>query len=56
MEDGEATELVQNGIIVSENQYAYDALGGRTTQSTENLIDEAAIRALWQGYRRLMCF
>ena len=56
MEDGEATELVQKGIIGSENKYAYDALGGRTTQSTENLIDEAAIRALWQGYRRLMCF
>lgn len=54
MEDGEATQLVQQGIVGAENEEAYDALGGRGLENAENLVDEVLIRRLWQGYRRLM--
>lgn len=56
MEDGEATQLVQQGIVGAADQHAYDALGGRGIDSTENLVDEALIRAFWNGYRSLMRF
>lgn len=56
MEDGEATQLVQQGIVGATDRHAYDALGGRGIDSTENLVDEALIRAFWRGYRGLMGF
>lgn len=54
MEDGEATELVQQGIIRDSDQYSYTALGGRGTDTTESLVDEALIRSFWQGYREVL--
>lgn len=54
MEDGEATELVQQGIVGAENENAYAALGGRGMENVEHLVDEVLIRRLWQGYRKLM--
>jgi len=51
MEDGEATELVQQGIVRDADQFSYAALGGRGTDTTESLVDEALIRSFWQGYR-----
>nr|ART37667.1 E2 [uncultured bacterium] len=56
MEDGEATQLVQQGIVGAADQHAYDALGGRGMDNTESLVDEALIRAFWRGYRGLMGF
>ncbi len=56
MEDGEATQLVQHGIVGAAADTAYDALGGRHADNTDNLLDEALIRSLWQGYRKLMGF
>ncbi|RLA10876.1 MAG: Rieske (2Fe-2S) protein, partial [Gammaproteobacteria bacterium] len=51
MEDGEATELVQQGVIRDGDQFSYAALGGRGTDSVDTLLDEALIRSFWQGYR-----
>jgi len=51
MEDGEATQLVQQGVIRDGDQFSYAALGGRGTDSVDTLLDEALIRSFWQGYR-----
>ena len=56
MEDGEATQLVQQGIVGAADEFAYDALGGRGMENTESLVDEALIRSFWRGYRGLMGF
>jgi anthranilate 1,2-dioxygenase large subunit len=56
MEDGEATQLVQQGVAGAQDRCAYDALGGRHTDTVENLVDEALIRSFWRGYRGLMGF
>lgn len=56
MEDGEAAQLVQQGIVGAPMEQAFDALGGRGLESAENLIDEVLIRSMWQGYRNLMSY
>ena len=56
MEDGEATQLVQQAIVGAQDECAYDALGGRGTEGAENLLDEVLIRSFWRGYRGLMGF
>jgi anthranilate 1,2-dioxygenase large subunit len=56
MEDGEATQLVQQGIVGAADDTAYDALGGRGMESTESLLDEVLIRSFWRGYQGLMGF
>ena len=56
MEDGEATQLVQQGIVGASGEHAYDALGGRGVENSDSLVDEALIRAFWRGYRGLMDF
>jgi anthranilate 1,2-dioxygenase large subunit len=54
MEDGYATEIVQQGIVEDRSGASFMELGGTTNESDENLITEASLRAFWTYYNRLM--
>ena len=54
MEDGEATQLVQQGVVRDADQHSYVALGGTGTEGCDNLLDEVLIRSFWRGYRAMM--
>ena len=54
MEDGYATELVQQAILRGEDDSSYVELGGDVGEEDENLNTEAAIRSFWKYYRSVM--
>lgn len=57
LEDVEALEIIQRGIQGGARERAFVALGGEGAaygEPTENLVNEAAIRAFWRSYRELM--
>ncbi len=54
MEDGYATELVQQAIFREKEACSLVEMGGRGVEDQENLVTEAAIRGFWQHYRELM--
>jgi anthranilate 1,2-dioxygenase large subunit len=55
MEDGEATQLVQANVHHSRDRDTVLAMGGLgPLQTEEHLVSETAIRAMWQGYCKLM--
>lgn len=55
MEDGEAVEMCQNGVIRDGAQNAFIAMGGNSTDNVETMgMDENAVRGFWKGYRHLM--
>jgi anthranilate 1,2-dioxygenase large subunit len=54
MEDGYATEIVQQGIVHDRSGGSFMELGGTGTGSAENLITEASLRAFWTYYNTVM--
>jgi hypothetical protein len=54
MEDGYATELVQQAILRGGGDSSYIELGGDVEGGDENLNTEAAIRSFWRYYRSVM--
>jgi len=54
MEDGEAVEIVQKGIVRDQAKNSYIAMGGGLAQNTEHLVTESAIIGFWENYRALL--
>jgi len=54
MEDGYATELVQQAIQGGGCDSSFVELGGEVEREDENLNTEAAIRSFWSYYRSVM--
>lgn len=56
MEDGHATEIVQQAIVRDKDTASLVAMGGRAVADEESLVTETAIRGFWRYYRELMGF
>jgi anthranilate 1,2-dioxygenase large subunit len=56
MEDGHATEIVQQAIIRDKGAASLVAMGGRAVADEESLVTETAIRGFWRYYHELMGF
>ena len=56
MEDGYATELVQQAIAREKDECSLLAFGGTGRENQENLLTESAIRGYWDYYHNLMGF
>ena len=56
MEDGHATEIVQQAIVRDKDAASYIAFGGSEAENQDNLLTETAIRGFWQYYRGVMGF
>lgn len=54
MEDGHATELVQQAIVRDQEATSFIEFGGRGMESEENLLTESGIRGFWKYYREVM--
>jgi phenylpropionate dioxygenase-like ring-hydroxylating dioxygenase large terminal subunit len=54
MEDGAATAFVQRGAAGAADRASFIEMGGRDVGSDESRVNEAAVRGLWQTYRRHM--
>ncbi len=56
MEDGHATEIVQQAIVRDHAASSLVEMGGRTVEDQENLVTETGIRGFWRYYGALMGF
>ncbi|MGC1305030.1 MAG: anthranilate 1,2-dioxygenase large subunit AndAc [Caulobacteraceae bacterium] len=56
MEDTEATELVQAGVVRDGDATSVIEMAKSAPDQNDTLITEGLIRAFWQGYERLMAF
>ena len=57
MEDGEAVELVQRGIVRDENESSFVEMGGLGAENLDSVgSDENSIRGFWKAYREIMGF
>ncbi len=56
MEDGYATELVQDAIAREKDECSLLAFGGTGRENQENLLTESAIRGYWGYYHDVMGF
>jgi anthranilate 1,2-dioxygenase large subunit len=56
MEDTEATELVQRGIVGSEDAVSVLEMSRSAPDQTATLISEGMVRRFWVGYQGLMGF
>lgn len=55
MEDGEATELVQRGIVRDLDRHSVVEMGGKgPIETAEYLVTEVPLRGLWKRYTELM--
>jgi anthranilate 1,2-dioxygenase large subunit len=54
LEDGYATELVQQAVADGNAGSSYIDLGGRTAASDDNLVSEGMLRSFWTYYRGVM--
>ena len=54
MEDGEAIELIQRAIVRDGDQNSFLEFGVAPADPEQDLAGEAAIRAFWRNYARLM--
>lgn len=56
MEDGEAVELVQQGIHRDETERSFVEMGGNEVEDYTSPMgmDENAVRGFWKGYRQTM--
>jgi anthranilate 1,2-dioxygenase large subunit len=54
LEDNEAIKFVQEGVRRSPSEYGIVKLGGDRLGTTNSVIDESAIRALYGHYRQAM--
>ncbi|HXV25834.1 MAG TPA: anthranilate 1,2-dioxygenase large subunit AndAc [Alphaproteobacteria bacterium] len=56
MEDTEATELVQRGIVGSESNSSVLEMARSAPDEQHSLISENLVRRFWRGYQNLMGF
>ena len=56
MEDTEATELVQQGVVGDDNAFSVIDMARDAPEQSDTLITEKLIRSFWTGYQRLMDF
>ena len=56
MEDGHATEIVQQAIVRDQAACSFIELGGKEVANQENLVTETALRGFWQYYRDVLGF
>lgn len=56
MEDGYATELVQQAIVREKDACSLLEFGGKQRDDQENLLTETAIRGYWNHYHDVMGF
>ena len=56
MEDTEATELVQQGVVGDGNAFSVIDMAKDAPEQSDTLITEKLIRSFWTGYQRLMDF
>jgi anthranilate 1,2-dioxygenase large subunit len=56
MEDGHATEIVQQAIVRDQAASSVIEMGGRAVGDQENLVTETGIRGFWRYYGALMEF
>lgn len=56
MEDGEAVEIVQQGVVRDGHESSYIAMGGKRGGPQDNLVNEAPIISFWNYYRQAMGF
>ncbi len=54
MEDGHATEIVQQAIQCDQEATSIAIMGGREVGGEESLITETGIRGFWRYYRELL--
>lgn len=54
MEDGEAVELVQQGIVRDQEKTSYIGMGGSKAEDTVHLVSETAIIGFWDYYQDTM--
>nr|ART39920.1 J7 [uncultured bacterium] len=56
MEDGEAVEIVQQGLVgVEAGTTSVLAMGGDSDDDLDRLgMDENSVRGFWRGYREFM--
>lgn len=56
MEDGEAVEIVQQGVHRDESEKSLIEMGGTDVRDMVSLMgmDENAVRGFWKGYRQIM--
>ena len=54
IDDGQIIERTQNGIRPNPEAQGVVELGGRETDNADHMVTEVALRAFYQGYRRVM--
>jgi salicylate 5-hydroxylase large subunit len=54
IDDGQIIERTQNGIRPNPGAEGIVELGGRDTDNADHMVTEVALRAFYQGYRRVM--
>ncbi len=54
MEDGEAVEIVQKGVIRDADKASYIAMGGGRAEDSAHLVTEASIIGFWDHYKTIM--
>jgi len=54
MEDGEAVELVHQGIVRDQEKTSYIGMGGSKAEDTAHLVSETGIIGFWDYYRETM--
>jgi anthranilate 1,2-dioxygenase large subunit len=54
IEDNEAMRFVQQGVMRSESEASFVALGGTDEGTTDHIITESAIRSMYRHYRDVM--
>jgi anthranilate 1,2-dioxygenase large subunit len=56
MEDTEATELVQQGVVRDAEATSIVDMARDAPEQSDTLITEKLIRSFWAGYQKLMDF
>jgi len=54
IDDGQIIERTQNGILPNPDAQGVVELGGRNTGNADHMVTEVALRAFYQGYRKVM--
>jgi salicylate 5-hydroxylase large subunit len=54
IDDGQIIERTQNGIRPNPGAEGIVELGGRDTDNADHMVTEVALRAFYQGYRKVM--
>ena len=54
LDDGQIIERTQDGILPNPEAQGVVELGGRDTENADHMVTEVALRAFYQGYRKVM--